>query len=124
MAVNQTTKPQDANREESPAFAPHVDIFENEQELLLMADMPGVKPEGIDLHYEKGELTIHGKVTPRHNVGYLFQEYAVGDYRRSFTVREEIDPTKITAEFKQGVLTVKLPKREELKPMRIAIKAG
>jgi HSP20 family protein len=124
MAVNQATRSQETERDESPAFSPQVDIFENEQELLLLADMPGVKPQDIDLHYEKGELTIFGKVTPRNNVGYLFHEYAVGDYRRTFTVREEIDPTKITAEYKQGVLTVKLPKREEVKPMKISIKAG
>lgn len=121
MAENYTDN---TDREDTPAFAPHVDIFETENELLLLADMPGVKPENIDLHFEKGELTVQGKATPRNNVGYLFHEYAVGDYRRTFTVREEIDPTKINAEYKHGVLTVRLPKREEVKPMKISIKAG
>jgi HSP20 family protein len=124
MTVNGATKPQDTDRVDTPAFTPHVDIFETENELLLLADMPGVKPENIDLHFEKGELTMQGKVTPRNNVGYLFHEYAVGDYRRTFAVREEINPTKINAEYKHGVLTVRLPKREEVKPMKISIKAG
>lgn len=119
MAVNHTQP-----REQPLAFAPHVDIHETEHELLLLADMPGVKPEDIDLRYEKGELTVHGRVMPRNNVGFLLHEYAVGDYHRTFTVRDEIDPTKIAAEYKHGVLTVRLPKRDEIKPMRIAIKAG
>jgi HSP20 family protein len=123
MALN-GKKTTDTDREEGLAFAPHVDLHETENELLVVADMPGVKPENIDLNYEKGELTVHGKVTPRGNVGFLLHEYAVGDYHRTFNVRDEIDPTKISAEYKHGVLTVKLPKREEVKPMRIAIKAG
>lgn len=124
MSTAHTAKNQENGREDAPAFSPHVDIFETDHAVLLLADMPGVKPENIDLHFEKGELTVFGKVTPRNNVGYVFHEYAVGDYRRTFSVRDEIDPTKIAAEYKHGVLTVTLPKREEVKPMRIAIKAG
>jgi HSP20 family protein len=106
-------------------FTPRVDVWETPSELLFHADMPGVKPEDVSLHYENGVLTLRATVQPAtpHNKSFL-QEYAVGDYYRTFTVNEEVDPGKIHAQFKLGVLTVKLPKREEVKPRQIAITAS
>ena len=105
-------------------YVPRVDILETENELLVYADMPGCKPEDVDIRYENGQLEIYGKCPPRHeNVEYLLNEYGVGDYYRTFTINEAIDAGKITATYKQGVLTVHLPKSEAAKPRRITVKA-
>jgi len=106
-----------------PCFTPRVDIVETEGELFLYADMPGALPNDIDLRYEQGELILHGKVQPREPHGRLvFGEYDVGDFYRVFQVHESIDATKIEAEFKNGVLAVRLPKQEALKPKQVPIK--
>lgn len=106
-------------------FTPLVDVYETEHELLFMADMPGVQPADIHLRYEKGELTLHGQVKPRELPGTpRLHEYEVGDFTRTFTVHETVNSEKISADFKHGVLTVKLPKREEAKPRKITIQAN
>ncbi len=105
-------------------FTPRVDIFESENELVLYADLPGVRCDDLDLRYEQGELIVHGKVKPRHpEVNYLLQEYEEGDFFRSFAVHESIDASRITAECKNGVLTVHLPKVEEARPRKIAVRS-
>jgi HSP20 family protein len=105
-------------------YSPRVDILETADELVLYADLPGVRPEDLDIRFENGELTIHGKVAPRGPAeGFVLRKYGVGDFYRSFTISEDIDADKITAELKQGVLTLHLPKREAVKPKRITVKA-
>lgn len=104
-------------------FTPRVDICETEDELVLECDMPGVKPSDLELHFERGELTIHGKVDPRQaSEGHLLCEYGVGDFYRAFTISEKVDVDKISAELKHGVLTLHLPKKESMKPKRISVK--
>ncbi len=104
-------------------FQPRVDIVENDHELTLFAEMPGVKPENVSLRYENGELVLHGKVEPYSgNLNKLLQEYERGDFYRSFTIHESIDASRIEAECKNGILTVRLPKVEAVKPRQIAIK--
>jgi HSP20 family protein len=104
-------------------FTPRVDIFETEAELFLFADMPGALPHEIDLRYEQGELILHGKVSPqRHEGRVIFGEYDVGDYYRVFQVHESIDASKIEADFKNGVLKVRLPKQEAALPKKVPIK--
>jgi len=106
------------------AFTPRVDIYETDRELLLYAELPGVKPEDVDLHFEKGELILHGKIRPREEKSaFWLQEYEVGDFYRVFTIHESVDATKIEAECKNGVLTVHLPKVEAARPRQIAVKA-
>lgn len=106
-------------------FSPRVDILETDKELTVYADMPGVAPDGVDLRYEKGELILHGKVTPRHEgKRLLLGEAPVGDYYRLFTIHESIDASRIEAEFKDGVLIVHLPKVEEARPRQIQVKLG
>ena len=106
------------------SYTPRVDILETENELEVFADMPGCKPEDVDVRYENGQLEIHGKCAPRQeNVEYLLQEYGVGDYYRSFSVSEAIDPGQIMATYKQGVLAVHLPKSAAAKPRRITVTA-
>lgn len=105
-------------------FTPRVDIFETDQELVMMADLPGVRPEDVDLRYERGELVLHGKVQPpAAGRRYLMNEYETGDYYRAFSIHESIDHTRIEAEVKHGVLKVRLPKAEPARPRQIAVKA-
>jgi HSP20 family molecular chaperone IbpA len=85
--------------------------------------MPGVNPSEIDLRFENHELVLHGKVAPRYAGHWFVNEYGVGDFYRAFTINEEVDPNQIAADYKLGVLTVHLPKKEEVKPRRIAIKS-
>jgi len=107
-------------------YIPTVDIVEHKDELLLIADVPGATHDGIDIDYERGQLTVQARVVPRHppeRINYLLQEYGIGDFCRSFQVGEGIDADKIHAEIAEGVLTVHLPKAAELKPRRIEVKA-
>jgi HSP20 family protein len=104
-------------------FTPRVDIIETPEELLLYADLPGVRSEDVDVRFENGELILHGKCPPRHQpANFLRNEFEVGDFYRVFTLNESIDAEKIVAELKQGVLTVHLPKSEALKPRKITVK--
>ncbi|MBP7937088.1 MAG: Hsp20/alpha crystallin family protein [Phycisphaerae bacterium] len=106
------------------AYRPNVDIIENKEELLVVADMPGVNSNSIDVKFENGSLEIHGRVPVRQTpeTRYLLREYGVGDFYRSFQVSEAIDASRITAEYADGVLTLHLPKVEAVKPRKIAIK--
>jgi HSP20 family protein len=106
-------------------YRPNVDILEREDELLVLADMPGARSDAIDVKFEDGMLNIHAAVTPRHGDGEecLVHEYGVGDYYRSFQVSEDIDSGKIAAEYANGVLTLHLPKSEAAKPRKIAVSA-
>jgi HSP20 family protein len=104
-------------------FTPRVDICESAQELTLYAELPGVRPEDVDLHYEKGELTLYARVRPRQDSHHLLvQEYEVGDFYRAFTIHESIDAGRIEAECKNGVLIVHLPKAEAARPRQINVK--
>jgi HSP20 family protein len=104
-------------------YTPRVDIVETEAELLLLADLPGVKPEDVDVRFDNGELIIDGRCAPRHEgANYLLSEYGVGDFYRAFSISQRIDWQKISAELKNGVLTVHLPKAETVKPKKITVK--
>ena len=105
-------------------YRPNVDILEKQEELLVVADMPGVKGGEIDIRFEDGELTIHGPAESRQGAGtrYLLQEYGVGDFYRTFRVSERIDASKISADYKDGVLVLHLPKVEAAKPRKITVK--
>jgi len=107
-------------------YLPSVDILEDRDELLLIADVPGANSEHIDIRFENGELTIHARVEPRVAAEPdrdIWREYGVGDFHRSFQLGESIDNAKIHAEVKDGVLTVHLPKTEAIKPRKIAVAA-
>jgi HSP20 family protein len=105
-------------------FAPRVDIYETDNELLLLAELPGVRPEDVDLRYERGELILHGRAQPRRpDRPMLLTEYEVGDFYRAFRIDESIDAGRIEAESKNGVLTVHLPKAEPVRPKQISVRA-
>lgn len=106
------------------AYVPNVDIVEQRDALVLTADMPGVAPDGVDIEFENGMLTIHGRVQPRESEGrtFLLREYGVGDFHRTFQISELVDSARIAAEFKHGVLTLTLPKAESARPRRIEVR--
>lgn len=105
-------------------YRPNVDILEMADELVVLADVPGAAGDQVDIQFEDGELTIHAKVEPRQDedTAYVLREYGVGDYYRTFRISEAIDSSKISAECADGVLTLHLPKAEEAKPRKIAVK--
>ena len=107
-----------------PLFSPNVDIVETADELMLIADMPGLRAEDVDINFEKGTLTLYGKVPDRQTgePNYLLREYDVGDFHRSFEVSEAINAERINAEYADGVLTLHLPKTEAYKPRKINVK--
>ena len=115
----------DANRR-AMAFTPAVDIFEHDETTVIVADMPGVSPDDVDVTLERQVLTLRGKVHPYTPKGYrrLSSEYREGDYVRIFTLSDEIDQAKINAEFKNGVLRLELPRSAETKPKKISVKAA
>jgi HSP20 family protein len=106
-------------------YRPNVDILEAPNELTLVADMPGVDNESIDIDFEEGLLAIQGKVKERYEkeTHFLLREYGIGDFYRTFRVSERIDVAGIHAECKDGVLTVHLPKVEAAKPRKIAVQS-
>lgn len=106
-------------------FAPIVDIVENENEWVLRADLPGATSETVDIQYERGFLTIRASVAARqeeNETKYLVREYGVGDFHRTFEIGGGIDASRIQAVFKDGVLTLQLPKVEEVRPRKINVK--
>jgi HSP20 family protein len=115
----------DANRK-AMAFTPAVDIFEHDDTTVIMADMPGVAADDVDVTLERQVLTLRGKVKAHAPEGYrtLSTEYRIGDYVRVFTLSDEIDQAKINAAFKNGVLRLELPRSPETKPKKIAVKAA
>jgi HSP20 family protein len=109
--------------EQRAVVAPLVDVFENENELLVVADLPGVAQDRMSIQFEKGRLTIEGRPTlPAH--APRTGEIEPADFRRTFLVPQGIDAEHIAAELSQGVLSVHLPKHASVKPRRIEVKAG
>jgi HSP20 family protein len=107
------------------AVAPLVDVYENKDELYLFADMPGVTLDSVRVHIEKGQLTIEASRRAEEPAGaVLASEWRPADYYRVFAVSEEIDAAKIDAKLTGGVLRVRLPKSEAVRPRRIEVKAG
>ncbi len=104
-------------------LTPRVDIVETEDELLLYVDLPGVLPEDVDVRFENGELMLRGRRTPRTMGRPWLWEYEAGGFHRVFRVAEDIAGDKISAELKNGVMIVHLPKVEAAKPRRISVKA-
>lgn len=113
-----------ATREESRFLVPPVDIYETSEGLTVVADLPGVTKDNLDVRVENNVLTIKGRVTPKTRGDNLYQEYELHDFFRQFELIEDVDQEKITAELKQGVLTLKLPKAEAAKPKKITVKVN
>lgn len=110
-------------RLELPRFAPAVDIYENEEEILLYADMPGVIKEDVAINVDNGRLEISGIRKLQKKGNDTWKEFADVEYLRVFAVPQSIDVAKVHAELKEGVLKLHLPKAETAKPRTIKISA-
>lgn len=105
-------------------FSPAVDIFDNERDLIVLADMPGVGPDEIEIDLREDTLTILGKVTESPEGEILLNEFQVGNYYRTFRISDSVDRSKISASISDGVLKLTLPKAEKAVPRKIPISAG
>ena len=107
------------------SFMPRCDIYEMEDKVFVVADMPGVDKDSVDIQVEKNTLTIDGKVMSEDDNKYslAYSEYEVGDYQRRFTLSNEIDITGIEAKVKDGVLRLYLPKIIP-SSKKVAVRAG
>lgn len=106
-----------------PTYIAPTDIYENEESLAIVMDVPGIDEKTIDIHLEKRVLTITGNVPPVSREGYqlLQSEYGEGDYQRGFAISEDVDTEKIEASFKNGVLTIVLPKEKKARQIPINV---
>ena len=107
-------------------FTPQVDIFETEKEITLLADMPGVKADKLNIDLRESILTITGDIEPVESASEedVLIEYETGRFFRQFTLSEVIDQNRIDAKLGDGVLRLTLPKVEKATPRKIAIKAA
>lgn len=121
----QELEPQGELGVDRPLFMPPVDIYEEDDSLVLLVDLPGVKEEDVDIHVEDNVLTLKAKVQEILKEAVpLQQEFKFGDLYRRFTLSNLVDQEKITATLRDGVLKVILPKAEAKKPKRIQVTAG
>lgn len=107
-----------------PVVTPLVDIYENKDEYLVVADLPGVSHDKLSVKFDKGELTLEGQWAEAEQGSALAREYRAMDFRRSFIVPDSVDVEKIGAALNNGVLTLHLPKSEAVKPRHIDIQVG
>lgn len=103
-------------------YSPRVDVIDAGKEYVLTADLPGASRESIEVTCEQEYLTIAARVRVRDTAGTVVaREYGIGDFRRSFRIGEDIDPEAVHASYADGVLTVRMGKRKEAQPRRIAV---
>ncbi|GMR22506.1 MAG: hypothetical protein BMS9Abin37_0861 [Acidobacteriota bacterium] len=112
------------NSDSLGAWSPAVDIYDKGAEVVIHAEVPGMKKEDIDVRVENNVLTIRGKKERKEEVkedGYFRTERSYGTFSRSFSLPSTVDVSKIVAEYKDGILTLSLPKEEQAKPRQIAV---
>jgi HSP20 family molecular chaperone IbpA len=107
-----------------PVVAPPVDIYENRDEILVLAEVPGARTDGVTIRLEKNELYLHARREDAVGNGEPTKRSWGADYSRTFLVPRGIDAEKITAEMNAGVLRIHLPKSESLKPRKIEVRAS
>ena len=107
------------------AFTPPIDIHEEPEGLVLEADLPGATEGGLQIQLEENVLNLYARIEPLAPQGarLIHEEYRLGDYRRSFILSDEVDRERITAELKNGVLRLHLPKADRTRTRRIEIKS-
>lgn len=133
MAKNEALKKQKQpatgeveNANDKVTFVPSVDIRGNDANITVVADMPGIDEQGVDVDLEGDILTIRGRCTQQVPDGYTlaYREFESGNFERSFRITEDVDRDGIEAAVKDGVLTIHLPKAKEAQPRKINVKAG
>ena len=107
----------------SGAWVPPVDVAETQEKIIVRAEVPGMRQQDIQLEFENGLLTIRGERTIEKTEGTTWHrvERVYGNFSRSFTLPRTVDPEKIAASYREGVLEIEVPKREEAKPKQIRI---
>ena len=107
-------------------YTPAVDIIKRQDDIEVVADMPGVDEKTLDVTVEKNILTVFGKVVQEEpeNVKLTASEYGVGDYKRAFAISDEIDRSRISASVRNGILRITLPKAEEVKTRKVQVTAA
>jgi HSP20 family molecular chaperone IbpA len=126
MATTTLSRPVTITREKTErpgaTVVPRVDIYETDKAYVLLADMPGVGTDGLEVTAERDELTIRGHVAaPASAPDY--QEFELADYERIFVLTQDLDAAKIAATLKDGVLRVEIPKSPRLQPKKIKVRA-
>jgi HSP20 family molecular chaperone IbpA len=126
MATVTTAPTQAPERREAPeravrTMAPCVDIYETEKSYVLLADMPGVTPDGLDVVAERDELVVRGRVE-RPTTTPDYQEFEPADYYRAFSLTEDLDADNTTATLRDGVLRVGIPKSPRTQPKKIPVR--
>jgi len=121
-----TTTEETERTRDSRCFTPRSDIYELDDQIVIVADVPGVDEKSLDVTLEKNVLTINALVDPVVPQGYSLNlaEYEAGDYQRSFRLSNEIDREHIQASVKDGVLRLYLPKAKEALMRKISVKVG
>ena len=114
-----------AQAETPLTYQPNVDICDCGAEVLIVADIPGARTDGIEVSFEDGVLSLQAKVPARELPGRAVrQEYGIGDYRRSFRLGDDFDASQITATFRHGVLTIHVPRLAAVLPRKVEVRAG
>ena len=111
-------------REDQRTLTPPVDIFENDEGLVVVADLPGVEKSDLDVRVEKDVLTIRAAVSGSIPVDPQYREYQLLSFFRQFQLSDSVDQDRINAELKHGVLILNLPKKEEAKPRQIPVEVS
>ena len=123
--VQKTETPAPEQTRTGPLYSPAVDIFENDNSITLLADMPGVKAADLEIDLRENVLTLTGRVTAPESAkeSNVVREYRSGTFFRQFTLSEAIDQPKIDAQLTDGVLRLELPKIEKARPRQITVRA-
>jgi len=102
-----------------------VDAYSTDEEVVVVASLPGVKPEDVEITFEADTLTIRGKIEPvRQSVNYIIHERGHGSFSRSLTFNVPVDADKAEAVFENGLLTLHIPKAEQVRPKQIKVKSA
>lgn len=114
------------NAAPTTTIRPPVDISENAEEIILQADMPGVAKEGLNLRVDGPNLVVEGAIgiVPEQKMSALYADVRSTLYRRSFVLSNELEANNIEANLKDGVLTVRIPKRPEHRPRKIEVRSS
>jgi HSP20 family molecular chaperone IbpA len=126
MDMKQSGLEREATREYNPTpLVPAVDIFEDGEAIVVTADLPGVSKESLSIGVEGDTLTVEGRVALGESSGLqsVYAEVRVPEYKRSFVLGRDLDTEHISANLQHGVLTLRVPQREQAKPRRLEVKA-
>jgi HSP20 family protein len=113
-------------RRQQRTYPPPADIFERRDEVVILADMPGVEQSGVEVTVDRGVLTVRGATRQKAPEGFspVYLEFEPADFERSFTLSDAVDSGQVTATIANGVLRVVLPKHERARPRKIQVQSG